>query len=243
MDFMKKLFTPLLILFVLFTSCSQKAEESDDLLIFSKTRGYRHKSIEPGKSAIMKMCQEKNINVDATEDSLSFTSENLKKYDVIVFLSTSGDILNETQQAAFEEYIQNGGGYVGIHAACDTEYEWPWYGKMVGGYFESHPKQQDAVVKVINKNHSSTSHLPDEWARWDEWYNFKELNPEVTVLAKLDESSYEGGKHGDNHPIAWYQEYDGGRAFYTGMGHTTESFEDPDFLQHVWGGIEYALGK
>ena len=123
------------------------------------------------------------------------------------------DLLNQYQEAAFERYIQAGGGFLGIHAASDAEYDWGWYGRLVGGYFESHPAQQEAVLEVVKADDPSTAHLPKLWKRKDEWYNFKKLNPAVTVLLKIDEKSYTGGKNGDNHPMAWYHEFDGGRAW------------------------------
>lgn len=139
--------------------------------------------------------------------------------------------------------MHQGGGFVGIHAASDCEYKWPWYNKLVGGYFKSHPKQQKAKLLVINKNHPSTRMLGDSWERFDEWYNLRDLNPDVTVLIKLDESSYTGGENGDNHPVCWYHDYEGGKAFYTALGHTDESYSDPVFLQHLLGGIQYAMKK
>jgi type 1 glutamine amidotransferase len=152
-------------------------------------------------------------------------------------------VLNDAQQAAFEQYIRSGKGFVGIHAATDTEYDWPWYNRLVGAYFSSHPAIQPAVVRVINKTHSSTSFLPDAWSRTDEWYNFRNIQPTITVLATLDETTYIGGTNGTNHPIAWYHSYDGGRAFYTAGGHTAESYREPLFLRHLLGGIQYAIGQ
>lgn len=213
------------------------------ILVFSMTNGFRHASIPQGIAAIQKLGAANGFSVDATEDSTLFTADNLKQYRAVVFLCTTGDILNDAQQSAFEKYIQSGGGYVGIHAAADTEYDWPWYNKLMGAYFESHPNQQKATVKVVNKKHISTRFLPDSWERFDEWYNYKSIQPGLQVLALLDEKSYEGGKNGDNHPIAWYHDFEGGRAFYTGGGHTDESYQEPLFLQHLLGGIQYAMGK
>lgn len=213
------------------------------VLVFSKTKGFHHQSIPAGIAAIEKLGKENNFIVDTTTDADNFTEENLKKYSAVIFLSTTGDVLNEAQQEAFTHYIQSGGGYVGIHAAADTEYDWPWYNKLVGAYFLSHPKQQKAVILVTDKNHPATSFLPDRWERFDEWYNYKSIQPDIKVLALLDESSYEGGKNGDHHPIAWYHSFDGGRAFYTGLGHTKESYSEPLFLRHLLGGIEYGMGK
>ncbi len=213
------------------------------ILVFSKTAGFRHESIAAGKIAIIKLGKENGFLVDTTESENYFTEDSLKKYKAVVFLSTTGNILNAPQQIAFERYIQAGGGFTGVHAAADTEYDWEWYGKMVGGYFMSHPKTQQAIVNVTDRVNAASSHLPVKWKRTDEWYNYKNLNPNVKVLASLDETSYEGGKNGTNHPIAWYHQYDGGRAFYTGMGHTSESFADPLYLKHLLGGIKYAIGN
>ena len=208
------------------------------ILVFSKTTGFRHESIASGKAAIIKLGKEQGFHVDTTEDSGYFTEDSLKKYKAVVFMSTTGNILNAPQQIAFERYIQAGGGYAGVHAAADTEYDWPWYGKLVGGYFLSHPKTQEAVVNVTDRTNLASSHLPARWKRTDEWYNYKNLNPNVKVLASLDESTYEGGKNGANHPIAWYHQFDGGRAFYTGMGHTPESYADPLNQKQLLGGIK-----
>lgn len=226
---------------------SSAAESRDEsrILVFSRTKGYYHESIPSGIAGVQKLGSDNGFQVDTTKDAGMFTNENLKKYQAIVFLSTTLDVLNDEQQRAMENYIQGGGGFVGVHAAADTEYDWPWYNKLVGAYFKSHPNNPNvrkAVINVIDKNHPSTAELPDRWERSDEWYNYKDINPDLKVLAKLDETSYEGGENGDNHPIIWYHEYDGGRAFYTGGGHTKESFEDPVFMKHLLGGIEYAMG-
>ncbi len=213
------------------------------ILVFSKTAGFRHETIVAGKAAIIKLGREQGFLVDTTENDGYFTEDSLKRYNAVVFLNTTGNVLNAPQQIAFERYIQAGGGYAGVHAAADTEYDWPWYGKLVGGYFVSHPKIQEAVVNVTDRTNAASSHLPEKWKRSDEWYNYENLNPDVKVLASLDETSYEGGKNGTNHPIAWYHQFDGGRAFYTGMGHTLESYADPLYLKHLLGGIKYAIGN
>lgn len=224
---------------------ADQAANASGVLVFSRTKGYYHESIPSGIAAIQKLGSENGFQVDTTKDASKFTTANLKQYSAIIFLSTTQDVLNEEQQAAMEGYIRGGGGFVGVHAAADTEYDWPWYNKLVGAYFKSHPNDPNvrkATVNVIDKDHPSTENLPEKWERSDEWYNYKDINPDLKVLAKLDEKSYEGGENGDNHPIIWYHEYDGGRAFYTGGGHTKESFEDPTFVEHLLGGIEYAMG-
>lgn len=214
------------------------------VLAFTKTEGYRHKSIEKGVRTLRELGRENGFIVLQTETAEDFNPDNLKNYRLVVFLSTTQDVLNDTQQKAFEDYIKTGGSFMGIHAAADTEYDWFWYGRLVGGYFDSHPKGTPmATINVIDKTHSSTAHLPDTWQRTDEWYNYKNLNPDVTVLMKLDETTYEGGTNGENHPIAWYHEFDGGRSFYTGGGHTDASFDEPDFRQHLLGALEWCLGR
>lgn len=211
--------------------------------MFSKTAGYRHTAIDSGKRAIINLGTANGFEVDTTENPEMFTESNLKKYAAVVFLNSTGNVLTHLQETAFERFIQAGGGFAGIHSASDTEYDWIWYAKLVGANFESHPKIQQAKILVINKDHPSTRHLPDIWERTDEWYNFKKINKDVTILAKIDETSYEGGKNGNEHPMAWYHEYDGGRSFYTAFGHTDESYKDSFFLQHILGGIQYAIGK
>lgn len=213
------------------------------VLIFSKTAGYHHQSISAGIKAIMQLGTQHKFSVDTTTDASMFTKANLKKYDAVIFLNTTGDVLNDEQQQAFQQYIQSGGGFVGVHAATDTEYGWQWYGNLVGAYFGSHPKIQEAVVQITDANNIATKHLPNPWKRTDEWYNFKWIGSDLNVLMKLDETSYTGGKNDNNHPISWYHAYEGGRAFYTGLGHTDESYSDPLYLEHLWGGIQYAMGK
>lgn len=249
--------TTILILSLVFLSCGKKekqetkdltlaavtATKTDQILVFTATNGYRHKSIEKGVATLSELGKSHNFEITQTEDSLQFTSENLKKFQLVLFLSTTMDVLGPAQEEAFKKYINEGGSYMGVHAAADTEYEWPWYGQLVGAYFKSHPKQQQAKIEVVDQDHPATAHLETSWLHFDEWYNYKNINPRLKVIMKLDESSYEGGENGDNHPIAWYHEFDGGRAFYTGLGHTDEAYDDPDFRKHLIGGISYCLGR
>ncbi|MEM6766664.1 MAG: ThuA domain-containing protein [Bacteroidota bacterium] len=220
-------------------------EEFLSVLIFSKTEQFRHESIEAGQEAIKALGKKHGFEVSTSEDAAIFNEDDLQKYNVVIFLNTTGDILNNAQQLELNRFLQAGGGFVGIHAACDTEYGWPWYGKLVGAYFDGHPNDpnvREADIQVVDKAHASTEMLEDIWHRSDEWYNYKDINPDINVLMNLDETSYEGGTNGDNHPIAWYHEYDGGRSWYTGLGHTPETFAEPLFLEHLWGGITYAAG-
>ncbi|WP_214111320.1 ThuA domain-containing protein, partial [Acrocarpospora catenulata] len=214
------------------------------VLVFSKTAGFRHDSIPDGIAAIQKLGQENNFAVDATEDSALFTDANLAQYQAVIFLSTTGDFLStQAQRDAFERYIRAGGGYAGVHAASDGGYNWAWYGKLVGAYFKSHPAIQQATVKVEDPAHPSTAGLPTSWVRTDEWYDYQS-NPRGTVhvLASMDEKSYSGATMGIDHPTVWCQDYDGGRSWYTGLGHTKASFVEPQFLKMLLGGIQTAAG-
>jgi len=214
------------------------------VLVFSRTTGFRHDSIETGVQALRDIGDELAFVVEATEDQAAFTAGNLARFRAVVFLNTSGDVLDEDQQAAFEAFIRSGGGFVGIHSATDTEYDWEWYGRLVGARFLGHPEVQQASARVIDGNHLSTKHLPRQWKRTDEWYNFRESPRKVVgdslhVLAELDESTYVGGTMGADHPMAWCHEFEGGRSWYTAGGHTKESFGDPRFRRHLAGGIAW----
>jgi type 1 glutamine amidotransferase len=225
------------------------AAESPRVLVFSRTTGYRHASIEPGIEAVRAIGREEGFGVEATEDPTVFTRDGLEGYDVVVFLSTSEDVLDEAQQEAFAGYIRGGGAFVGVHAASDTEYDWPWYGRLVGAYFAGHPNDpnvREGILHVADPGHPSTEALPDPWVRQDEWYDFGELEPGLNVLLEVDERSYKRPQEDpapEPRPIAWFHEFDGGRSWYTALGHTSESFAEPEFLEHLRGGLVYALGS
>jgi cytochrome c len=215
------------------------------VLVFSKTAGFRHSSIPNGIAAIRKLGQENGFAVDTTEDAAAFAWKNLARYRAVVFLNTTGDVLNPAQQDNFERYIQAGGGYVGVHAATDTEYDWPWYGRLAGAWFNGHPGNPNVrkgTYRVLDKTHPSTEGFPDTLVREDEFYNFKSIDPTIHVLIEIDEKTYEGGTNGEHHPMSWYHDFDGGRAWYTNMGHTEATYTEPLFLQHLLGGIRYAMG-
>ncbi|MEX2235216.1 MAG: ThuA domain-containing protein [Cyclobacteriaceae bacterium] len=243
---MKKIIFLLIIISLVLInfSCSKKREGKPRVLVFSKTAGFVHSSIPDGIAAVQKLGSDNDFEVDTTKNAAYFNDDSLKRYSAVIFLNTTGNVLDYRQEAAFERYIQSGGGFVGVHAATDTEYDWRWYGKLVGGYFKSHPRTQDAKFIIKDKNFPGTEFFADTvWQRRDELYNFKDLNPDVNVLIAVDESSYEGGSHGGNHPMSWYHEYDGGRAFYTELGHTEESYTEENYLRHLLGGIQYAVGE
>jgi cytochrome c len=209
------------------------------ILVFTKTTGFRHASIPGAIRAVKTLGAQDGFAVDATEDAGAFTDGNLAGYDAVVFLLTTGDVLDDTQQGAFQRYLRAGHGWVGVHSASDTEYDWAWYGGLVGAYFRDHPAIQAATLDVAEPRNG----LPAKWMRTDEWYNFQSNpRPSVHVLATIEESSYDGGGMGSDHPIAWWHDYDGGRAWYTAGGHTDEAWSEPLFLTHVLGGIDYAIG-
>ncbi|HUH19430.1 ThuA domain-containing protein [Albibacterium sp.] len=231
--------------FLIFSFNENLWANSNKILVFSKTVTFRHSSaISAGQTVIQQLGKENNFEVEVTEDSQVFNSENLKQFDAVVFLCTTGDVLNDEQQEAFENYIQSGGGFVGIHSATDTEYDWPWYGELIGAYFKNHPRgQQDVLLNIIDANNISTSHLPQQWKKTDEIYNFKWIGQGLDVLITVDENSYEGGQNGEFHPISWFHAFDGGRSFYTALGHDEKSITDPLLVKHILGGIKYAMGR
>ena len=215
------------------------------VLAFTKTAGFRHTSIPVALEALRELGARNGFTVDASEDAAAFTDANLARYAVVAFVLTTGDVLDEAGQAAFQRYIRSGRGFVGVHSAADTEHDWPWYGRLVGAYFRSHPQIQPATVVVADPRHLSTAGLPRRWARLDEWYNFAaNPRPAVRVLATLDETTYApgDGAMGRDHPIAWAHELEGGRAWYTGGGHTEASYAEPLFRAHLLGGIRFAAG-
>jgi type 1 glutamine amidotransferase len=210
------------------------------VLVFSKTAAFRHDSIPTGVQALKEIGEERGFTIEHTEDGGVFSPGKLGKFDVVLFLSTTGDVLDAVQEAAFESFVRGGGGYVGIHAAADTEYDWPFYADVVGAHFKTHPKIQKARVRVEDRSHPATHFLPADFERTDEWYTYRS-NPreKVHVLMSLDESTYEGGGMGD-HPITWWKTTDKGRCFYTGFGHTKESYAEPDFRRMLGEAIVWA---
>lgn len=219
--------------------------------LFTKTDGWHHDSINAGVTAVQQLAKLHDFEVFWTEDaSRVFTDEQLKKYQVVIFLLTTGDVLNPDQQAAFERYLRAGGGFVGVHSASDTEYEWPWFTKMVGHMFHIHPAVQTATVEVKERNFPGMDRFAKRFLFTDEWYEFDAPRTDsLRYLLTVDEATFKpaanwGVKQGDGmgefHPIAWYQEYDGGRAFYTALGHLPATYSDTDFLHHIYGGIYWA---
>ncbi|SHK98742.1 Glucose/arabinose dehydrogenase, beta-propeller fold [Chitinophaga jiangningensis] len=243
---MKPIFRLLLVIAVVATvaGCTKKREGKPRILVFTKTAAFRHASIPAGIAAFQnKIASDLNIIVDTTEDASKFNEDTLSQYAAVVFLNTTGDVLDNYQEADFERYIQAGGGFVGVHAGTDTEYDWPWYNHLVGAQFANHPEGiHDAKLLVKDQQFFDPYKLLATFNQIDEWYNFKKMDSTLKVLIQLDETSYKGGTMNNNHPIAWYHDYDGGRAFYTGMGHTPEAYSQENFLNQLKAGLKYAIG-
>ncbi|MFV9551368.1 ThuA domain-containing protein [Algibacter sp. PT7-4] len=238
---LKKIVT--IVLLILTFGIVQSQQCNPSILVFSKTEAFRHKSIPTGIKFLSELANKNKWKIKFSEDSNDFYKENLNQYNVLVFLNTSGDIFDKKQKEALQDYMANGNGFIGIHAASDTEKEWPWFTEMIGATFKSHPKVQNATLIIDKSNsHPAINHLNEKEVFKDEWYNF--LNPvakHVNVLASLDESSYQGKKmNTNNHPITWYHYYDGGRVFYTGLGHTKEVYSDSRFKKMIYGAILWA---
>lgn len=236
------------ILFVMLQSSA--IAEQFNVLLFSKTAGWHHKSISQAVIAIEEMGVNHHFSVDWQEDSALINTENLKKYAAVIFLQTTGDVLNEQQQQALQQFIQSGKGFVGIHSASDTEYDWPWYGKLVGRHFHIHPQIQTARLNVLDQKFPGLEYFPPSSLWTEEWYEFgEELSPNLNYILSVDESTYDpsanwGAKQGKGmgkfHPVSWYQEFDGGRSFYTALGHMGVSYKNKAFIEHLYGGIYWA---
>jgi type 1 glutamine amidotransferase len=216
-------------------------QRSPSVLVFTRTEGFRHDAIAGAVRAL----RAGGLRVTRTEEPARLTLRALRRHDALVFLLTTGDVLDPPQERAVERYVRGGGGWVGVHSAADTEYDWPFYGTLLAGaWFRGHPAVQPATIRVRSRD-PSTAHLPSRWRRTDEWYAFR-VRPRrpARVLLALDEASYAPGEHGmgGDHPIAWSRRVGRGRAWYTGLGHTRESYRERAFRRHLLGGIRWASG-
>jgi type 1 glutamine amidotransferase len=210
--------------------------------VFTRHLGYEHPSIPAAVTAVRNLGARHGFTVVPTEDAGLFVDEGLSSFAAVMFLNTTGVVLSDSQKATFERYIHAGGGFVGIHSAMDTESGWAWYHRLLGADFLSHPPVQRARLIVSSPDHVQRSSLPQPWVRTDEWYDYRALPESVTVLVSVDESSYQGGQMGQSHPVTWYHAFEGGRAWYTAIGHTTCSYSEGPFLNHILDGILYAAG-
>lgn len=239
----KKYFLLMVLLGILF-SCKEEESKKTKILVFSKTEEYRHVSITDGKEMFLDLGAKNNFEVDTTENANYFVDDSLKNYNAIVFLNTTGEILDFSQRSALKRFVESGGGVMGVHGASGAEYSWPWFGKLMGARFANHPKElQDGEIIIEGFTDSVVEGLPNPWTFNEEWYNFDSISRSINVLARVNESSYTGGKHGDNHPIFWKQEFHGGRSFYTALGHRPEAYKDGAFRQHILNGIDYLVSR
>jgi cytochrome c len=226
-------------------SCASTAPEEGDfqVLLFTRTAAFRHDAIEPAVAAIQGVARSAGASAEATDDPRVFNAADLARYEVVVFLMTTGDVLGDEQQNALMGFVRQGGGFVGVHSATDTEYDWPWYGQLVGAYFAGHPSDpgvRSGRLLVATASHPATNGLPATWVRSDEWYDFRDVQGGLTSLLDIDETSYKTAAERpapQPRPISWIRRFEGGRSFYTALGHTAESWSEPLFLSHVWGGI------
>lgn len=251
-----KLLLPLIVLLIVFNlSCNsqkpeQKFETPINVLVFSKTTGFRHASISSGLKMLYDQSKNQNWIITATEDASLMNDELLKNIDVAVFLNPTGDALNELEQEAFESFIKKGNGFVGIHAAADCEYDWPFYGELVGAYFKTHPPAQKATVIFESYDHPAMKPFEGKktYTTVDEWYSFRK-NPRenVNVLARLDENTIKKSKDDNwkmgDHPLIWWNEKEGIRSFYTVFGHTHEAFQDPLIIEHITNALNWAAKR
>lgn len=221
------------------------------ILVYTKNgKGYIHDNIANSVEAILALGKQYGFTVDASEDPSKFTDENLKQYDALVFSNTNNDVFDtDTQRVAFMRYIQAGGNFVGLHSACGTERSWTWFKNLLGGTFFWHEPGQSFTVNILDAKNPALSHLPQKWNREkDEFYFLKEMSVNLNVLAVNDHTTIQkpAGKaldtFGNVFPSVWWHEYDGGRAFYTSIGHEKEDYLKEDLRKHILGGIEWAIG-
>jgi uncharacterized protein len=252
---MKNLIFTLVALAVITFACTAQDDKPEfekpvNVLVFSKTAGFRHESISSGLKMLFDQSKKQNWVITATENAGLLRDDFLSKFDVVVFMNPTGDAICADGQAAFEKFMKSGKGFVGIHAAADCEYDWPFYGKLVGGYFKTHPASQEATVVFENFDHPAMKPFKGmkSYTTYDEWYTFKENpRPNVNVLATIDESSIkkydnDNWKMGD-HPIIWWNDKDGIRSFYTGFGHTHESFQNKYIIEHITNAVNWAVRR
>lgn len=238
-----------LLLIFLMVNCKQEPDMEPDpeviphILVFSKTAGFRHASIAEGVKMFNEMAADSNMTIVHSEDAALFNHHSLSEFDIVVFLSTTGTILDAGQKTTFQQYIESGGNFLGIHSATDTEYDWPWFGEMVGARFNGHPHIQEARLETTNRQHPAIMGMPAEWNHTDEYYNFRDLQGDNITLVTVDETTYEGGTNGEFHPISWCKPVKDGKMFYTALGHTDECFSDTIFRQHIKTAINWLISK
>lgn len=242
-----------LILFVSVFCLTATVMAQKKILIYTHNgKGYKHENIPASVEALAKLCVENGYKTEATDDPTVFTADKLKGFSCIIFSNTNNEGFDtEAQKQAFVDYIHQGGAFVGIHSASGSERQWPWFAAMLGGRFVRHPELQKFTIKVIDPTHPSTKFLGETWEWEDECYYTNQLNPDIHVVLAADLSTikdekraeYPGETFGHYFPLAWYHEFEGGRQFYTALGHKAEYYKDPNFLKHLQGGILWAMKK
>lgn len=243
----------LLLLASIATGCSAQTATTDaaarvamekkpprTILVYTRTKGFRHDSIPVALDTLRIIGAADGISIEHSEDPASFTPANLKRMKAVVFANTSGNVLGPRQQTALQDYIEAGGGFLGIHSAADTEFDWPWYGTLVGAWFADHPPGLQASEIVFASDGTSDA-ATTAWKVTDEIYNFRKM-PDATVIARVDESLYSGGSMGNDHPIAWCKMLGKGRSWYTGLGHDAAIYATAAFRAHLRSGLLYATG-
>jgi type 1 glutamine amidotransferase len=241
----------LLVVLVVMLSVFAHARTPKKILIYTHNgKGYVHENIASSVEALKKLCAAQGYETESTDNPGIFTAENLKKFNCIIFSNTNNEAFDtEDQKQAFVNYIHQGGGFVGIHSASGSERQWPWFSAMLGGKFVRHPKLQKFPIKVVDHNHPSTRFLGETWAWEDECYYIDQLNPDIHIVLAADltniedekKAEYPGTTFGHYFPTAWYHEFEGGRQFYTSLGHKAEYYQDETFLKHLLGGIQWAM--
>lgn len=240
----------LLLALLALGGAAQRPADAPRVLVFSHSTGFRHASIEPGVAALKALGARRGYAVVASEDPDVFSADGLRGVDAVVLLSTTtkpddpaSEWLAGPRRAAFQAFVRRGGGVLGIHAAADSHYHWPWYGRMIGGRFRRHPAgTPSGVVTLTEPRHPATRGLVGPVRRTDEWYYFKDRSAGPRVVATLSSASI-GERDDDPNPVAWAHEFEGGRVFYTAMGHTPESYAEPWFLAHLEGGLDWVLRR
>lgn len=254
---MKGLRTFLLVIVLAGSACEMLRAEELRVLVYTRNhvtngKGYVHDNIAASVAMIRQLAATNGFAVDASDNPAVFTPDNLKKYRALIFSNSNNEAFeNDSQRDAFKSFIQGGGGFVGIHSASGSERQWQYYWSVVGGKFKRHPPLQKFRIEVLDTKHPATAHLGNEWQWEDEFYYLDNLNPrmhvlltgDLTTLKDADKSNYPGKTFGDRFPLAWCQEFDGGRQFYTSLGHKIEYYSDPQFQRHVLGGILWVLRK
>lgn len=240
-------FVTIIIIMLAVSSCSKTKDANGNpivapnILIITKTQSFRHTSIEAGVAMFQRHTEDWKLTITRAEETAGYSGTALRAFDIVVLLNCTGDVFNDEAQLGLQDYVRSGGRILGIHACADAEYDWSWYGQMLGGRFDTHPAVQEATCTVELTTHPSTKELPYQWKRTDEWYNLKNLSSDNILLVSVNEATYNGGTMGGFHPISWCRDFDGGHVFYTAMGHTDSTFSEPLFESHIKGAIDWLM--